>query len=140
MADGERLCRGAFTKAEALWQAQRIAGIDPDVFGVGPRRAEAGDDVVGTVDAHAEPALAPALRTGVDRHRGHVVADLPVRAHIRAHLDDGPGELVAEDLAVRHHQRARLGRVQVGAADPAILDLDEEVAGAHRRLFDLFDR
>ena len=92
------------------------------------------------MDAHAEAALASAIGTGVDRHRGHVIADLPVASHVTAHLHDCPGELVTQDLALRHHQRARLGGVQVGAADPAILDLDEEIAWAHGRLVHLLDR
>ena len=140
MADGERLRRRALAEAEALRQPERIARIDADVLGVSPRRAEARDDVVGAVDAHAEPALAAALGTGVDRHGRHLVADLPVRARLRAHLDDGPRKLMTEDLSVRHHERARLGRVQIGAADAAVFDLDQEIAGAHGRLVDLLDR
>ena len=140
MADRERLRRRTLAEAEALRQPERVAGIDADVLGISPRRTEAGDDVVGAVDAHAELALAPALRTGVDRHGCHVVADLPVPAHFCTRLHDGSGKLVAQDLAVRHHQRARLGRVQVGAADAAELDLDQEVAGADGRLIHLLDR
>src|SRR5208282_2929806 len=56
-----------------------------------------------------------------------------------ARFDDFAGELVAKDGPVRNNEYAGMGRVQVGAADAAIMNLENDLAAAGLRIFHVFD-
>ena len=67
-----------------------------------------------------------ALTAGQDEGRNDAVAGPHVR-HVRRHLDDGAGHLVAQHGRRRVRQLA-LDHVQVGVADAAGRDLDQHLA------------
>jgi hypothetical protein len=112
-----------------------VLGAGADVAGEAAVRRHA-QDLVQVVVGVAGPAevVGGAGLDGVDRHP---VADgHPGR--LVAHRDDDAGELVAEDqraLAVGRADRAAAVVVlEVGAADAARGDLDDDVRGAGRRV------
>ena len=80
-------------------------------------------------------AARAAVRAGAvrDRARAHdALADADA-ADVGARLDDGAGELVAEDRAVLEARREAVEREQVGAADGRRRDLHDGVARVEDR-------
>src|SRR3569833_291215 len=106
---------------------------DGDVLGEG-----AVDGVAGGAPVRAEVAVAGAARAAVAAEQRRVdrdaVADLPLARHVRAELDDFPGELVPGDDGIRRGREVPVGDVQVGPADPARCDLDDDLAFSGFRL------
>ena len=118
--NGERLDQRALVEADAVGQPPEHRLVHDHGLGVGAR-----------VVAHADPALHRRPEVVVVERRERVDADaVPGRVTLDALADcvHDARELVA-------HDRARLDRrgrehVQVGAADPAGLDLHPHLAGA----------
>src|SRR5581483_3893414 len=141
--DGERLDRRAVLERELCRQRMDVDADrrfrDPHALREGALDAEADAALVHVLAEMAEPlAAAATLAARLDGDAGDAVADRDP-AHLAADLDHLAGELVPEDLA-RLDQRALEICMQVGAADPACPDLENEVGSACNRLGCVLDR
>jgi hypothetical protein len=130
-ADRERLEQRALGEADALGQAQRLAGADPHPLRIaarhGRREAETDDAGAGRGQALAALAEGLALRAGSEGDAGGAVAGLPIGM---AGGDDRAGEFMAEHRARLQAIVRHLGRVEVATADAAEHDLQQQVARA----------
>src|SRR5271156_6621136 len=140
--DRERFDGGPFTALDGCWKPQRLLDVEFDKLSIRPLRGrmEAGQGVLRahnpkTVFAFSEPE-GTALFTRVIRQCGRHFADLPVR---RPRFNDLACELVTKDGPVRNDEDPGMSRVQVGAADAAIMNLENDLAGASLGIFHVFD-
>ena len=85
--------------------------------------------------AFAEPE-ASALLARIVGERGNYFADFP---SWRAGFHDLAREFMAQNRAVGHDENAGVGRVQVGAADAAIVDLENDLPRSGLGLGDVLD-
>jgi hypothetical protein len=118
------------------------ASVEFHVFGIGALRGrtESRQRVLGAHDAEivlafAEPEASALRARVIGKRRGHI-ADLPSGS---AGFHDLAREFMTQNGAVRHHENAGMGRVQVGAADAAIVDLQNDLPGSGLGLGDVLD-
>src|SRR5262249_5351320 len=103
---------------------------DAHVFGIGAVALTEADSNAFLADAEAGAgsAAAGALAAINVGQAGDALAGLPLAFDGGADLDDLAGEFVAHDAAAGQRlDRGRLGHVQVGAANAAVLNFEDEI-------------
>ena len=138
-AAGDRLGHGALLKARVVAQLIYLLHVDGAVLGKAAvdGGAVAGHMLAVMVDAITAGLAAAAGVVGVDTH---AVARLKA-CDIAAHGLDDAGKLMPQDRGRGNVGSALVALVDmyVGAADAACLDVNQNVALAHSRLYRILD-
>ena len=129
---GEGLDEGAEAEIEARGQGDQIVGRRPDVLGVGARGL---DPIIrAAVHLRGRPLRQASHVPQVAEGQGHHGIAFPPALDALTDGGDPPGHLMAQYLA---GYGEGVDDVEVGAADPAGVDGDDDLTGAGGRVVDL---
>ena len=108
------------------------------ILGVGALHLRHADEAVARAEGLQPLGAELALHAGRERQRGDAVADLPVAGYAGSDRRDRPGEFMAKDGSGL--DEAVFGDMQVGAADPAMRDLEHDLSLGRLRIGNRLDR
>ena len=142
-ADGQGLHQGALLETHRIRQAKALAGPHPAELGVGTGQIQGRPHFrPGAMKAASGPARR-ALAAADPGQGGDTVAPAPAIPGLASHLDHLAGKLVPHHAVGRQNPPAHtgigiLGHVQIGTADTASSDLEDQLAGFGCRVGQLF--
>ena len=140
-ADCQWFDQSAFAKRNVVRQAMAAARADAHIFGVSAGAlAQADADAFAADAARVEIGARQMFTAANIRKARKPVAGLPQMFDGVAHLDHFAGKFMAHHRTCRQrHNRLGFGHVQIGAADAAVLHLEDQIDWTRHRIGDRHD-